>query len=91
MNYSLPYDVDGNGLAETWLNRERLTESLKSIYEKWWRVDEERDSLDDIAERILGQRVFCYTAYPVAKLSALYTAWDGHMEAKYQKIRAGAA
>lgn len=85
----LPYDIDHNGIADTPRSREFIGRSLKNVYEGWWRVGEERGALDDMAERIIGQRIFGYSSHPVSKLSALLKAWTGHMEAKYTKLKEG--
>jgi hypothetical protein len=79
------YDFDKNGIMDTHKNRVIIGQSLKNIYEKYWLSGQEQSKLQDIAEKIVGQRIFGYEHIPVPKQKALYAAWMYHMESVYRK------
>lgn len=83
----LPYDIDQNGIMDTPRSRAFIGASLKLLFEQYWKADVERNALMDIAEKIIGQRIFGYESHPVAKLSQLYTAWHTHMDMVYAQMR----
>ncbi len=88
MTYCPPYDIDRNGIMDSPRSRAYIGASLKLLFESYWLASDNREALEDIAERIIGQRIFGYDSHPVAKLSALWTAWHAHMESVYAKMRA---
>jgi hypothetical protein len=79
------YDMDKNGYMDTPKNRYLIGLSLKNIYENYWLAGREQEKLQDIAEKIIGQRIFGYESHPVAKQKELYAAWMAHMEGVYAK------
>lgn len=89
MNYKFnsAYDMDQNGLMDTQKNRVLIGQSLKNIYENYWLSGQEQKNLQDIAKKIIGQRIFGYESHPISKQKALYSAWMDHMDSVYKKQR----